>query len=66
MKETNNKNKYIGIMKFDNGTAIPATVEAKDRADALLKIAKYCTAEGYFPISVEVIALFDRIGIIEI
>lgn len=31
--------KYIGILKFDNGTRIPAKVEAKDKAEALLKIA---------------------------
>ena len=36
--------KYIGILKFDNGTRIPAKVEAKDKAEALLKIATYCTA----------------------
>ena len=41
--------KYIGILKFDNGTRIPAKVEAKDKAEALLKIATYCTKEGYFP-----------------
>lgn len=62
--------KYIGILKFDNGTKIPAKVEAKveakDKAEALLKIATYCTKEGYFPDSIEVICLFDSIGIIEV
>lgn len=58
--------KYIGILKFDNGTKIPAKVEAKDKAEALLKIAMYCMKEGYFPNEVEVIGLFEGIGIIEI
>ena len=48
------------------GEEIPAKVEAKDKAEALLKIATYCTKEGYFPDSIEVICLFDSIGIIEV
>lgn len=58
--------KYIGILKFDNGTKIPAKVEAEDKAEALLKIATYCTKEGYFPDGIEVIYLFDSIGIVEV
>ncbi len=58
--------KYVAILTLDNGTRIPATLEAKDRAEALLKIAKYCKKEGYFPIGIEVINIFESIGIIEI
>lgn len=58
--------KYIGILKFDNNTKIPAKVEAMDKAEALMKIATYCTNNGYFPDSIEVMYLFDSIGIIEI
>lgn len=57
---------YIGILTMDNGTKIPAMLEATDRAEALLKIAKYCSEEGYFPVGVEVICLFQSIGIIKI
>lgn len=38
--------KYIGILKFDNGTKIPAKVEAKDKAEALMKIATYMCMES--------------------
>ena len=58
--------KYIGILKFDNGTKIPAKLGAKDKAEALRKIAEHCQKEGYFPDSIEVFSLFDGIGIIEI
>ena len=58
--------KYIGILKFDNGTKIPAKVEAKDKAEALMKIATYCSRKGYFPDSIDVIYLFDSIGILEV
>lgn len=59
-------NKYIGILRFNNGTKIPAKTEAENTSEALLKIATYCTKEGYFPDSIEVICLFDTIGIIKI
>ena len=51
---------------MDNGTKIPAKVEAKDKAEALMKIATYCSKKGYFPDSIEVIYLFDSIGILEV
>ena len=57
---------YIGILTMDNGTKIPAMLEATDRAEALLKIATYCSKKGYFPDSIEVICLFDSIGILEV
>ena len=31
--------KYVAVMKFDNGTEIPARLEAEDKADAFVKMS---------------------------
>lgn len=62
----NEKRNYIGILKFNNGTKIPAKLEALNNADALLKIAKYCEAEGYFPVDIEIIELYGSIKMLDI
>lgn len=62
----NEKRDYIGILKLSNGVKIPARLEALNNADAMVKIAKYCEAEGYFPIDIELIELFDKVKIIDI